>query len=183
MFSGGLLSASSWNASDMSEKSLLLLGDDIIKMPVTKCGAHVAASIQCITSYVHSWMHAWHILCIASCLQCWMSVGQECSGVSCLQELQQQLGEIIVLLVQHEQAYDLTEGWAVRIADEVTAHIQAIQKVEDAKLRLSAQPSSNSAAASLSKRDEDLAQLRRRFERVSAETLSLFWVEHGSQQV
>ncbi|KAL0044737.1 hypothetical protein WJX82_007606 [Trebouxia sp. C0006] len=41
----------------------------------------------------------------------------------------------------------------------------AIQQVEDAKLRLSAQPTSNSAAASLSKREQHLTQLRRRFER------------------
>lgn len=100
------------------------------------------------------------------------SVGQECKGVSCLQELQQKLRETIVLLMQHEQAYDLAEAWAVRIADEVTAHKQAIQQVEDAKLRLSAQPTSNSAAASLSKREQHLTQLRRRFERVSAETWS-----------
>lgn len=173
------MSANSWNASDMSEKSLLLLGDNIIKIPETKCGAHVAASMRHITSfYRHGCAFldarlAHSVYCVMSAvLDVCGSVGQECNGVSCLQELQQKLRETIVLLMQHEQAYDLAEAWAVRIADEVTAHKQAIQQVEDAKLRLSAQPTSNSAAASLSKREQHLTQLRRRFERVSAETWS-----------
>ena len=74
--------------------------------------------------------------------------------------------------MQHEQAYDLAEAWAAKIADEVAAHKQAIQQVEDAKLRLSAQPNSHRAAASLSARELHLTQLRRHFERVSAETWS-----------
>lgn len=163
----------------MSEKSLLLLGDKIIKIRETKCGAHVAASMRHITSiYRHGC--AFLDACLAHSVYCVMSavldvcgsVGQECNGgVSRLQELQQKLRETIVLLMQHEQAYDLAEAWAVRIADEFTAHKQAIQQVEDAKLRLSA-PTSNTAAASLSKREQHLTQLRRRFGRVSAETWS-----------
>jgi hypothetical protein len=101
-----------------------------------------------------------------------MSVSQDCNGVSCLQKLPKSLGETSVPLMQHGHAYDVAEAWAVRIADEVTAHKQAIQQVEDAKLRLSAQPTSNSAAASLSKREQHLIQLRRHFEKVSAETWS-----------
>ncbi len=68
--------------------------------------------------------------------------------MSCLQEMHKRLGETTLLLMQHGQAYDLAEAWAVNIADEVAAHKQAIQQVEDAKLRLSAQPTSHTAAAS-----------------------------------
>ncbi len=110
------------------------------------------------------------------------SLSQDCNGVSCLQELQIRLGETTLLVMQHGQAYDRAEAWAVKIADEVTAHKQAIQQVEDAKLRVSAQPTSNTAAASLSKRELHLTQLRRRFERVSAETFSLLWIEYASQE-
>ena len=92
------------------------------------------------------------------------------------------MGETTLLVMQHGQAYDRAEAWAVKIADEVTAHKQAIQQVEDAKLRVSAQPTSNTAAASLSKRELHLTQLRRRFERVSAETFSLLWIEYASQE-
>ena len=62
--------------------------------------------------------------------------------------------------------------WRGRLEQVVTVNDckQAIQQVEDAKLRLSAQPTSNTAAASLSKREQHLTQLRRRFGRVSAET-------------
>ncbi len=137
----------------MSERSLLLLGNNVITIPVIKCGAQVAASIWCVHTDLQSWMCSLGcllgmMLYIVSRVQCWMSVGQDCNAVSCLQDMDEKLAEITLLLMQHEQAYDLAEAWAVKIAGEVDAHKQAIQQVEDAKLRLSAQPTSNSAAAS-----------------------------------
>jgi len=137
------------------------------------CGSQYTACPHCSADLdAQSWMPAWHMLYIVTCLQCWMSVGQDCDAVSCLQEMHKRLGETTLLLMQHGQAYDLAEAWAVNIADEVAAHKQAIQQVEDAKLRLPAQPTSHTAAASLSARELHLTQLRRHFERVSAETWS-----------
>lgn len=66
----GLLSACSWNTSDMSERSLLLLDNNVIKIPVIKCGAHVAASTRCVHAVLQTWMHSLGCLLGTCCILC-----------------------------------------------------------------------------------------------------------------
>ena len=84
-----------------------------------------------------------------------------------MQDTYQQLNVTTEALDEQDAAHEQADAWADQITQEVAAHTEALQRVRQAELVHTAQPTMQSASRVTTERQR-LRHLRRKFEQVGA---------------